>query len=63
MKSILVKTSAVCLAAAVLMTGCGSKTASAEAVDLRTLSLDEIEAKAKEEGKISSVGMPEGWAN
>ena len=38
-------------------------TASAETVDLNTLTLDEIIAKAKEEGDVQSVGMPDEWAN
>lgn len=56
-----------------LVTGCGGKEEAAEgeaaeesaeeALDLRTLSLEEIEAGAKEEGRISSVGMPDDWAN
>lgn len=35
----------------------------AKTVDLNALSLDEITSKAKEEGKIESVGMPDSWAN
>lgn len=42
--------------------GCGKK-AETESVDLTTVSLETIEEKAKEEGVIESVGMPEGWAN
>lgn len=40
-----------------LLSGCG-KSASAESVDLTSVSLDTIKEKAKEEGTISSVGMP-----
>ena len=32
-------------------------------VDLNSYSLDEIIAKAKEEGHVESVGMPDSWAN
>ena len=45
-----------------LLSACGSKPAS-ESVDLTSISLDTIEEKAKEEGTISSVGMPDDWAN
>ena len=50
------------MAAVILMTGCGAKE-SAEAVDLREVPLEEIIEKAKEEGQIASVGMPDDWAN
>lgn len=33
------------------------------AVDLNAASLDEIIEKAKEEGRVESVGMPDSWAN
>ncbi len=32
-------------------------------VDLNSLSMEEIEAKAREEGRLESVGMPGSWAN
>ncbi len=44
-----------------ILTGC-STTAVAE-VDLNALTLDEIVEKAKEEGEVNSVGMPDSWAN
>ena len=47
------------LALAMMLTVCG---ALAE-VDLNSYSLDEIIAKAKEEGHVESVGMPDSWAN
>lgn len=62
MKKSLVKMTSVLLAATALMTGCGAK-ADKEVVDLREVPLDEIIEKAKEEGTISSVGMPDDWAN
>lgn len=34
-----------------------------EGADLNSYSLDEIIAKAKEEGHVESVGMPDSWAN
>ena len=45
-----------------LLSGCG-KSSSSESVDLTSVSLDTIKEKAKEEGTISSVGMPDDWAN
>ena len=34
-----------------------------DAADLNVASLDEITEKAKEEGTVESVGMPDTWAN
>ena len=48
----------VFLAVAMLLTAC-----SALAEDLNSYSLEEIIAKAKEEGHVESVGMPDSWAN
>ncbi len=45
-----------------LCSACGAKPAS-ETVDLTAVSLDTIEENAKKEGAISSVGMPDDWAN
>lgn len=42
--------------------GCGGKETT-EAVDLRTLTLDEIIEKAKEEGRVDSVAMPDNWTH
>lgn len=42
--------------------GCGKNTET-ESVDLTKVSQETIEEKAKEEGAISSVGMPDDWAN
>ena len=46
-------------------TKAGETTAAAEegAVELNALTLDEIIEKAKAEGKVESVGMPDSWAN
>lgn len=49
----------VCLATLV---GCTSSEP-VSTVDLNSLKFDEIVVKAKEEGKIESVGMPDTWAN
>jgi putative spermidine/putrescine transport system substrate-binding protein len=49
---------ALFLALAMLLTVC-----SALAEDLNSYTLDEIIAKAKEEGHVESVGMPDSWAN
>ena len=48
----------IVLALAMLLTVC-----SALAEDLNSYTLDEIIAKAKEEGHVESVGMPDSWAN
>lgn len=62
MKKNYVKMTAALMAAVVLLTGCGAKKET-ETVDLREVPLEEIIEKAKEEGTISSVGMPDDWAN
>lgn len=50
--------------ATTLVTGCGTSADSgATKQTAANLSLDEITKKAKEEGKIVSVGMPDSWAN
>lgn len=47
-----------------LMSGCGSSSASSDdAVDYNSKSLDEIIEAAKEEGVVHSVAMPDTWAN
>ena len=47
-----------------MLAGCGNNEENTgTAVDFNTLSIDEIEKKAKEEGAINSVGMPDTWAN
>lgn len=51
------------LASMMLLSGCGSQQAANETVDLNALSLEEIVEKAKADGKIESVGMPDTWAN
>lgn len=47
-----------------LLAGCGkSEAPKKETADLNALSLEELIAKAKEEGEVQSVGMPDTWAN
>ena len=50
------------MAASLSLTACGGAS-TAESVDLREVPLDTILEKAKEEGQINSVGMPDDWAN
>lgn len=63
MKKNVVKMTAALMVAVVFMTGCGAEKATEETVDLREVPLEEIIEKAQEEGTISSVGMPNDWAN
>ncbi|CCQ97882.1 ABC transporter, periplasmic binding protein [[Clostridium] ultunense Esp] len=52
---------------AFIVSGCGGQTSgnntTRDVSKNNTLTLQEIEAKAKEEGQIVSVGMPDTWAN
>lgn len=51
-------------AAMLLLTGCKEKAqAEIKEIDLNSMTLAEIEEKAKEEGHVESVGMPDTWAN
>ncbi|MBB5185600.1 putative spermidine/putrescine transport system substrate-binding protein [Faecalicoccus acidiformans] len=45
-----------------LLAGCSEGTQE-EAVDLNSMSFDEISELAKEDGEVNSVGMPDTWAN
>lgn len=67
MKLKLKKMTAAVLMASIVTTcvaGCGSSgSAQKETVDLNSMSLEEITAKAQEEGEVNSVGMPDDWAN
>lgn len=54
----------VSVATLTLLVGCGGDDkATGDDVDYNALSLEEIEEKAKDEGTINSVGMPDTWAN
>ncbi|WP_294578450.1 ABC transporter substrate-binding protein [uncultured Thomasclavelia sp.] len=62
MKSKLLKTGVCALLAFGLLTGCAEESSKAD-VDLNSMTLDEIVEKAKEDGEVNSVGMPDTWAN
>ena len=53
----------------VSLAGCGGSSDEASApeetaaVDYNSMSLEDLEAQAKEEGEVASVGMPDTWAN
>ncbi|WP_078551817.1 ABC transporter substrate-binding protein [Bacillus alkalicellulosilyticus] len=61
-KSEVGKLGIVGLLSVMLVTACSNSEASTS-VDYNSLSLDEIVEKAKEEGEVNSVGMPDSWAN
>ncbi len=50
------------LAGAMALTGCASSK-SASSVDLNSMTLAQITEKAKAEGQLATVGMPDTWAN
>ena len=58
----LVRISACLCTMAVLLTGCATGSA-AKKVDLNAMTVDQIVAEAKKEGRVDSVGMPDSWAN
>ena len=45
-----------------LLAGCAEE-GQTETVDLNAMSFDEIAEKAKEDGEVNSVGMPDTWSN
>ena len=47
----------------ILLASCAAQPAKTETIDLNTYTLDQIVEKAKEEGHVESVGMPDSWAN
>ncbi len=51
------------LLAALLALSTMTAALAADAVDLNALTLDELVAKAQEDGEVNSVGMPDDWAN
>lgn len=52
----------VVLSLSLLLSGCSSKQVSNQATP-KELTLPEIEAQAKQEGQLVSLGMPDSWAN
>ena len=55
----------VIAAAAFTMMGAEKRagTETAAKIDLNSLTVEQLLAKAKEEGRVDSVGMPDSWAN
>lgn len=53
----------VLMMSSVMLVGCGEKQVDNTQLNLVGMSVEELSEKAKEEGKISSVGMPDDWAN
>ncbi len=53
----------VLMMSSVMLAGCGEKQVDNTQLNLVGMSVEELSEKAKEEGKISSVGMPDDWAN
>lgn len=55
---------AASLSLMVLTSGCAQTTSTeTDSFDLNSMTLEEITAKAQEEGRVDSVGMPDSWAN
>lgn len=48
---------------AMLATGCGTEASAAQNTDYNSMTLEQIETLAKEEGEVNSVAMPDTWAN
>jgi putative spermidine/putrescine transport system substrate-binding protein len=61
-KGPLLKIAAVGILSVLLFAGCSSST-SKKVDTTKKLSIEEITKRAKEEGKVNSVGMPNQWAN
>lgn len=51
------------LALIFVLAACGGKSAATEKKSLNDMTMDEIVAQAKQEGRIDTVGMPDDWAN
>lgn len=62
MNSKILKGSLCAALACSLLAGCAEE-GQTETVDLNAMSFDEIAEKAKEDGEVNSVGMPDTWAN
>ena len=46
-----------------MLAACAKENGATDELDLSSISLEELEQKAKEEGEVNSVGMPDSWAN
>lgn len=46
-----------------MLAACAKEDGATDELDLSSISLEELEQKAKEEGEVNSVGMPDTWAN
>ena len=62
MKNKILKVGMCALLAASFLTGCAEESTQTD-VDLNSMTIEEITEKAKEDGEIISVGMPDTWAN
>ncbi|MCA1054393.1 ABC transporter substrate-binding protein [Rossellomorea aquimaris] len=63
-KTALLKVLSVGVTSAFLIAGCsGNEESEGSKIDTKNLSMEQIEKKAKEEGEVNSVGMPDSWAN
>ena len=62
MNSKILKGSLCAALACSLLAGCAEE-GQTDTVDLNAMSFDEIAEKAKEDGEVNSVGMPDTWAN
>ena len=62
MKKRFYKAGICALTAVICLAGCAEGETS-EKIDLNAMTLEEIVSKAKEDGEINSVGMPDTWAN
>lgn len=46
-----------------LLVACTKESTATDTLDLSKITVEELEKKAKEEGNVHSVGMPDAWAN
>ena len=63
----LTRLTAMLLASGMLLAGCGGgggeTSEQTETVDLNSMTMEELIAGAKEEGRLETTGMPDDWAN
>lgn len=62
-RAFMIRWSTLLLASLVLLAGCSNSKSGNEGLDTSKLTLDQIIEKAKKEGEVNSVGMPDSWAN